>query len=524
MSDFSINDPNLSTETYGWDDHKFSTEQLLRILQKEDITSAVLPKDGGANHAQRRQDSIIAAMRSALKSANAKEEPQLFWKFFAALYGDRIQLNEWTGEVIKGRLQGATFIPQDFEPTTCVDELLADMENALDVVTGLNDTQLKRKLIGFFKHRRFNPVREELEGFNKQYPDDLPEWPKLAQVLFGLTDQLSQQMLEKWLVAAVSRAVTPGEKADNTLVLKGAQGIGKSTFFRILGGKYFLDLDSATESKEVKRQLAKSWIVELGEMEGITRKKEVEELKHFLTKIQDTDRGLYEKNHKDSPRHVVFGGSCNSDEILRDATGSRRFWVLDCGDRIVNTDFLRVNRGQILATAYRKFLNGFQHWADQEMTRQSEERNQQYQETNEFQDLVALLVTEFSASGAIAVKASDILTYGLNIPPERHKSNRHDRKVAQALEKLGLVRKQINRVWDWVTPDASKLRRVFPADITNALEKLRSCPKRSEGTLVVAPESPSADPVAPAVDLVTAIEPHPLPQDEPFVNTEDEPF
>jgi predicted P-loop ATPase len=359
MSDYNINDPNLSTETYGWEDHKFSTDQLLRILQKEDITVPVHSGEGQANHTKRRQDSIIAAMRSALKSANAKEEPQLFWKFFVALYGERIQLNEWTGEVIKGRMQRATFIPQDFEPTTSVDELLADMENALDVVTGLNDTQLKRKLIGFFKYRRFNPVRKELEGFNTQYSDDLPEWPKLAQVLFGLTDPLSQQMLEKWLVAAVARAMKPGCQADNTLVLKGAQGIGKSTFFPILGGEYFLDLDSATESKEVKRQLAKSWIVELGEMEGITRKKEVEELKAFLTKIQDTDRGIYEKNHKDSPRHVVFGGSCNSDEILRDATGSRRFWVLPVDQNTINNDFLKVNRGQLLATAYRKFTNGF---------------------------------------------------------------------------------------------------------------------------------------------------------------------
>ncbi|MFB2982926.1 hypothetical protein [Microseira sp. BLCC-F43] len=169
------------------------------------------------------------------------------------------------------------------------------------------------------------------------------------------------------------------------------------------------------------------------------------------------------------------------------------------------------------------------------MTRQSEERNQQYQETNEFFDQVAQLIAELSSNGAIAVKASDILTYGLGIPVERHKANRHDRKVAQALEKLGLVKKRIGQFF-YVTPDASELHQVFPADITSAVEKLRSCPKRSEGTLVVEPdvatpmptELPADDPVTElATPIAEPVVTHLLPQHDPDVkpvDDEDDPF
>ena len=500
MSDYNTFESNLSSpddQSFGYQEGtRYHIPELLSTLRRVDITVPVHPKEGGANHAERHQKSLIAAMKSALKSLPKDEAAQLYWEFFEALHDDRVKMNAWTGEIWK-----------DGVGKTATKRLLNRMEKALGAVSPLTTDQFNRKFEEFIEDRTYNPMRTELDQLNKQHPDDIPEWSKLAQVLFGLTDPLSQQMLEKWLVAAVSRAVTPGEQADNTLVLKGAQGIGKSTFFRILGGDYFLDLESSTDALEVKRQLLKSWVVELGELDGITRKKDVEELKAFLTKIKDTERGLYEKHQKDHPRHVVFGGSCNSDNIFHDPTGSRRFWVLDCGDRMIDTDFLRVNRGQILATAYRKFINGFQWWADREMTKQSEERNQQYQVVNEFQDQVAQLVAELSSAGAIAVKASDILTYGFGIPVQQHKANSNDKKVALVLKQLGLDKRRIGQIWYWMPLGASEVQTVTPAAIIAARDSLISSTIKSQ-TMTV--ELPKPETVDSTVDFqVTA----PIPQD-----------
>ncbi|MFN6498602.1 MAG: VapE domain-containing protein [Nostoc sp. DedQUE01] len=268
------------------------------------------------------------------------------------------------------------------------------------------------------------------------------------------------------------RAMQPGCQADYSLVLKGKQGAGKSTFFRLLGGDYFLDLDNSTDGTEVKRQLDRSWIVEMGEMEGITRKKEVEELKAFLTKTKDTFRGLYERKPSVHPRHVVFGGTCNSDEILRDTTGSRRFWIIDLGDRKVNRDYLVENRDSILATAYLKWQQGFTWYPDDQMSEQSEDRNKNYQEANEWTQKVnhslAKLQTYIDSkntSGAtrdgylaydgLSINLSSFMELLLGIHISGHRSC--NKKVAQALTELGYTKKRPtladgSRPWVYVKP------------------------------------------------------------------------
>ena len=195
----------------------------------------------------------------------------------------------------------------------------------------------------------------------------------------------------------------------------------------------------------------------MGEMEGITRKKEVEELKAFLTKTKDTFRGLYERKPSVHPRHVVFGGTCNSDEILRDTTGSRRFWIIDLGDRKVNRDYLVENRDSILATAYLKWQQGFTWYPDDQMSEQSEDRNKNYQEANEWTQKVNHSLAKLQAyidskntSGAtrdgylaydgLSINLSSFMELLLDIHISGHRSC--NKKVAQALTELGYTRKR----------------------------------------------------------------------------------
>ena len=52
-------------------------------------------------------------------------------------------------------------------------------------------------------------------------------------------EQLEQYLIAagaKWMVGAVARVMRPGIKMDNVLILEGAQGIGKSSVFKILAG------------------------------------------------------------------------------------------------------------------------------------------------------------------------------------------------------------------------------------------------------------------------------------------------
>jgi len=84
------------------------------------------------------------------------------------------------------------------------------------------------------KLNSYNPVKEYLNrACDKAIPVNINN---LSERYFGTSNPLYDIFLKKTLIAAVARVFTPGCKVDTTLVLQGEQGIGKSTFFQILGG------------------------------------------------------------------------------------------------------------------------------------------------------------------------------------------------------------------------------------------------------------------------------------------------
>ena len=135
----------------------------------------------------------------------------------------------------------------------------------------------------------------------------------------------------KTLLAAVTRIFKPGTKFDNVLILKGDQGVGKSTFIRLLASdKWFTDSLTQFDGKEAFELLAGNWLVELGELKGLYRK-EAEQAKQFFSKTSDKYRAAYARRPKDHPRQCVFIGTTNNETFLIDRTGNRRFWPVGLG-------------------------------------------------------------------------------------------------------------------------------------------------------------------------------------------------
>ncbi len=175
--------------------------------------------------------------------------------------------------------------------------------------------------------RAFRPIREYLEN--------LPEWdgiPRLEELLIdylGAEDSVyTRAVTKKTLVAAVARVMQPGCKFDYMLVLVGRQGIGKSTLFARLGGKWFNDSLNLNDAKDktAAEKLQGYWILEIGELAGI-RKAEVEAVKSFLSRQKDIYRPSYGRRTVEHPRQCIIVGSTNNDTgFLRDTTGNRRFW------------------------------------------------------------------------------------------------------------------------------------------------------------------------------------------------------
>lgn len=175
--------------------------------------------------------------------------------------------------------------------------------------------------------RSYHPVRE--------YLDSLPAWDGIPRVDTLLIDYLGAEdngyvraVTRKTLCAAVHRVRYPGCKFDTMLVLNGPQGVGKSTLVHKLGGEWYSDSLSLsdTRDKTAAEKLQGNWLIEIGELAGL-RKMDVETLKSFLSRQNDEYRASYGRRTMPHPRQSIFIGTTNAEDgFLRDITGGRRFW------------------------------------------------------------------------------------------------------------------------------------------------------------------------------------------------------
>lgn len=209
--------------------------------------------------------------------------------------------------------------------------------------------------------RRYHPIKEYFATLTW---DGIPRVDTLLIDYFGADDTpYTRAVIRKTLVAAVARIYKPGTKFDSILVLNGPQGVGKSTFFAILGKQWFSDSLSISDMKDktASEKLINNWILEISEMSGI-RKTEVEVVKSFVSRQDDKFRQAYGVNVESHPRKCIIVGSTNSEGgFLRDVTGNRRFWPvhvpgtgkyypweLDCTDQIWAEAIHLYNEGEDL--------------------------------------------------------------------------------------------------------------------------------------------------------------------------------
>ena len=135
-------------------------------------------------------------------------------------------------------------------------------------------------LIFAAKKNCYNPVWEWLEGIENDSNIYQVNINTIATDFLGTHDPLYDKMLKAFLIGAVSRAAERGCKFDNMLVLKGPQGIFKSSFFKALlpNSNWFCDTWEPNR-KDLFMHLQTCFIYELAELETLTTKKAVGEVK-----------------------------------------------------------------------------------------------------------------------------------------------------------------------------------------------------------------------------------------------------
>lgn len=229
-------------------------------------------------------------------------------------------------------------------------------------------------------HNEYDPVREYLEK--------LPAWdgrPRLSKMLIDYAEaggdpNWTMIVTRKFFIAAVARALRPGCQVDNTLVLQGDQGGGKTSLVRIMGSGFSVETSLDLHSKDAVMVSATAWLVELGELASLKRS-DVESVRNFLTRKEDSIRLPYGRAVQQMPRRCVFLGTTNSRQPLTDPEGSRRFWVVSVGT--VDTAGLEKVRDQLWAEALHLFRSGEQWW----LTRDESERAKSEASVYEVEDI-----------------------------------------------------------------------------------------------------------------------------------------
>lgn len=237
----------------------------------------------------------------------------------------------------------------------------------------------------------FNEVQDYLKSLEW---DGVPRLDTLFIDYLGAEDDAAgycRAVCRKSFTAAVARAMEPGCKFDNMLILCGPQGIGKSTILDKMSHGWFNDSIRTFEGKEAAELLPGVWIVEVAELDAF-RRTDVARIKQFLSLRSDRYRAAYGRNMKEQPRTCIFFGTCNQMDFLQDTTGNRRFWPVDVGKKLhpknVWKDLTDETVAQVWAEAKVRWQMGEQLYLTGDLEEAAKEHQEQHRDTSPWEGMI----------------------------------------------------------------------------------------------------------------------------------------
>ncbi|NKB18737.1 MAG: hypothetical protein HC770_13175 [Pseudanabaena sp. CRU_2_10] len=214
-------------------------------LSKDQILEAVQRKDSA-----KESDGVDRKLQQPVETAEQGEDkrPSLARRYEAVkrVLGHRLRLNSLSKE-----------LELDGQPLE-----LDELQLNLAVKHGLNipDNQIGKITGAIGKENAYNPVVDYLERVARQHGNSTEILDDLASRYLGTNHPLHKTYLRKTLISAVARAFTPGCKVDTSLILQGKQGVGKSSFFKVLASEpWFDDSLGNVSDKDERLKLHKVW-------------------------------------------------------------------------------------------------------------------------------------------------------------------------------------------------------------------------------------------------------------------------
>lgn len=301
----------------------------------------------------------------------------------------------------------------------------------------------------------------------------LPEWDGVhrAERFFldygGAEDSEVARAAGRYLWGMLYRRAASPEpcKADISIIMTGPQGCHKSQSVRALALEedFAAELDFRQDNKELALLMSGRTVIEVPEMQGFSRR-ENSDLKAFLSLDRDSYRVMYSQDIRTVTRRCLFVMTTNEQQILRDATGSRRFAVIEVA-RMMD-DLIRRDRLQLWAEGRQIFMaEGAERLHTRlERATAKTEQNIRYATQDAWADDIAEFIAaqEKKPEGTrYPLSTSAILQYALNIDRGQRRLQDQQR-VAEIMRTLGFQLEKgsahrisgfpgTHRVWQRVT-------------------------------------------------------------------------
>ncbi len=284
--------------------------------------------------------------------------------------------------------------------------------------------------------------------------EDLPEWDgvtdHIANVASTLVTKIAspnyvREVMQCFSIQAIAawdaKERTPHRlsRLESVLTFVGKQGSGKTTWVGELMPdrmrNYFKDgVELNPSDKDSYIQATSAGLVELGELDATTKKSDIATLKAFLSNTEDEFRAPYGRFAERYKRQTVFVGTVNGIDFLKDATGSRRFLVLD----VTKVNLPKAEEVQgMWAQALHLYLNGTDWRMDDAHIKERDNINEMFTDVGRAGDIAREFVESLIDSDSPKIrmsitKISDALDLKLN---SRERSD-----FANALVTNGLLR------------------------------------------------------------------------------------
>lgn len=347
----------------------------------------------------------------------------------------------------------------------------------------VNPRQVEEQIALAAAKNPIDPLREHLLSLKWDGKSRLDTWlfdyfnaPKLDPESHQSIEAYVSRVGRMWLLGAVNRALEPGCKMDNVLILEGEEGVGKSRALSILGGRWFTDSPLDMGGKDGSLKILGKWIVELAELDFMG-KTEPARQRAFITSTSEYFRRPYGKVMEEFPRHCVFAGTVNPEggggfKYLDDRI-NRRWWFVRCG--LVDHDKLAAVRDQIWAEGAAVYQDRFKcfdcaehdeycathrFWFSQEDNAKYRVRDQVQQRVHENNFEVAISGWWDTTATSLRpgrVTSTELLVKAIGVPLERINVALQT-KLGSAMANLGWVKSRAmvngNRQYFYVPPDS----------------------------------------------------------------------